>query len=116
MQIDIVVLQEAEKRLPPRTVALPYFLLDEAGLQIVDLCGADSLGWHGNGLMWNDDVIQEWQFGYHDLPGLEPFGVVRVEFDTQIGSLREMGMHVGLLSVSRRQQIDYNRCCDSDLE
>ena len=67
-------------------------------------------------MIWKNDVSQEWQFGYLDLPALEPFGVVRVEFDTQIGSLREMGMHMGLLSVSRRQQIDHSRCCDSDLE
>ena len=32
MQADIVVLQEADKRLPPRPAALPHFMLDEAGL------------------------------------------------------------------------------------
>ena len=36
MRADIVVLQEADKRLPPRPAALPQFMLDEAGWQIVE--------------------------------------------------------------------------------
>ncbi|EEE36278.1 endonuclease/exonuclease/phosphatase family protein [Rhodobacteraceae bacterium KLH11] len=115
LQADIVVLQEADKRLPPRPAALPHFMLDEAGWQIVDLGGAGSLGWHGNAVIWRGDAIEVRQTGHHDLPGLEPRGAVRVEFDTQIGPLRVMGMHLGLLSASRRRQITHIRHCDSDL-
>lgn len=115
MQADIVVLQEADKRLPPRPAALPHFMLDEGGWQIVDLGGAGSLGWHGNAVIWRGDAIRVRKTGHHDLPGLEPRGAVRVEFDTHIGPLRVMGMHLGLLSASRRQQITHIRHFDNEL-
>ncbi|WP_171129894.1 MULTISPECIES: endonuclease/exonuclease/phosphatase family protein [unclassified Ruegeria] len=115
MKADIVVLQEADKRLPPRPAALPHFMLDEAGWQIVDLGGAGSLGWHGNAVIWRGAGLNVRQTGHHDLPGLEPRGAVRVEFDTPIGPLRVMGMHLGLLPASRRQQITHLRHCDAGL-
>ena len=115
MQADIVVLQEADKRLPPRPAALPHFMLDEAGWQVVDLGGAGSLGWHGNAVIWRGADITVRQSAHHELPGLEPRGAVRVEFDTQIGPLRVMGMHLGLIPASRRQQISALRRCDSVL-
>lgn len=116
IQADIVVLQEADKRLPPRPAALPHFMLDEAGWQIVDLGGAGSLGWHGNAVIWRGDQISVRTTGHHDLPGFEPRGAVRVEFDTQIGPLRVMGVHLGLLPASRRQQITHIRRCDDGLD
>ncbi|MEN8742954.1 MAG: endonuclease, partial [Phaeobacter gallaeciensis] len=39
MGARIVLLQEADKRLPPRPAALPHFVLNEAGWQDVDLGG-----------------------------------------------------------------------------
>lgn len=116
MQADIVVLQEADKRLPPRPAALPHFMLDEAGWQIVDLGGAGSLGWHGNAVIWRGEGLSVRRTGHHELPGLEPRGAVRVEFDTHIGPLRVMGMHLGLLPASRRQQISHIRRFDKELE
>lgn len=116
LEADIVVLQEADKRLPPRPAALPHFMLNEAGWQIVDLGGAGSLGWHGNAVIWRGDRIQVRHTGRHDLPGLEPRGAVRVEFDTQIGPLRVMGMHLGLLSSWRRRQIIHIRQDETALE
>ncbi len=116
MRAEIVVLQEADKRLPPRPAALPHFMLDEAGWQIVDLGGAGSLGWHGNAVIWRGDHIKVRETGHHELPGLEPRGAVRVEFDTQIGPLRVMGMHLGLFPASRRRQITHIRRCDSGLD
>lgn len=103
----IVVLQEADKRLPPRPAALPHFVLDEAGWQIADLGGAGSLGWHGNALIWKGDDIHLRNKAHHDLPGFEPRGAIRVELDTPIGPLRIVGMHLGLLAQSRRQQIQH---------
>ena len=41
---------------------------------------------------------------------------MRVEFDTHIGPLRVMGMHLGLLPASRRQQITHIRRFDDDLD
>ncbi|MBK0326772.1 endonuclease/exonuclease/phosphatase family protein [Rhodobacteraceae bacterium F11138] len=102
---SIVVLQEADKRLPPRPAALPHFVLNEAGWQIADLGGAGSLGWHGNAVIWRGDKLRLTGTGHITLPGLEPRGAVRVEFDTPLGPLRVMGVHLGLIAQYRRQQV-----------
>lgn len=103
----IVVLQEADKRLPPRPAALPHFVLHEAGWQIADLGGAGSLGWHGNAVIWRDDRIRLTGKGHIALPGLEPRGAVRAEFATPFGSLRVIGLHLGLIGQYRRQQVQH---------
>lgn len=102
---DIVVLQEADKRLPPRPAALPHFVLEEAGWNVVDLGGAGSLGWHGNAVIWRGDGLRETAKGHISLPGLEPRGAVRVEFDTALGPIRVVGMHLGLIAHYRQQQV-----------
>lgn len=102
---QIVVLQEADKRLPPRPAALPHFVLHEAGWQVADLGGAGSLGWHGNAVIWKGAGIVQQAQGQHELPGFEPRGAVRVELSTPIGPLRVLGLHLGLLAPSRRQQV-----------
>lgn len=104
---DIVLLQEADRRLPPRPAALPHFVLDEAGWQISDLGGAGSLGWHGNAVIWRGRQIAETGKGHIALPGLEPRGAVRVEFDTPIGPLRVVGAHLGLVASYRHRQIQH---------
>lgn len=102
---SLVVLQEADKRLPPRPAALPHFVLNEAGWQVADLGGAGSLGWHGNAVIWRGDGIELRELGHITLPGLEPRGAVRVDFDTPIGPLRVIGTHMGLLTRYRQQQV-----------
>ncbi|MEX0351628.1 MAG: endonuclease/exonuclease/phosphatase family protein [Paracoccaceae bacterium] len=104
---QIVVLQEADKRLPPRPAALPHFVLDEAGWQVADLGGAGSLGWHGNAVIWKGEGITLDTLAHHDLPGFEPRGAVRVELATPIGPLRVVGLHLGLLAQSRRHQVTH---------
>lgn len=102
---DIVVLQEADKRLPPRPAALPHFVLEEAGWQVADLGGAGSLGWHGNAVIWRGAALRLRDMGHITLPGLEPRGAVWVEFDGPLGALRVVGVHLGLVGRSRRQQV-----------
>ncbi|AVO39529.1 endonuclease/exonuclease/phosphatase family protein [Pukyongiella litopenaei] len=102
---EIVVLQEADKRLPPRPAALPHFVLEEAGWQVADLGGAGSLGWHGNAVIWRGDDLRMTGMGHMPLPGLEPRGAVRAEFVTGAGPLRVIGMHLGLVGHYRRQQL-----------
>jgi endonuclease/exonuclease/phosphatase family metal-dependent hydrolase len=105
MRAQIVILQEADKRLPPRPAALSHFVLNEAGWKVADLGGAGSLGWHGNAVIWKSDDLSLSALGHHTLPGFEPRGAVRVEFETPHGPIRVVGMHLGLLSASRRHQI-----------
>ncbi|MEP3332967.1 endonuclease/exonuclease/phosphatase family protein [Sedimentitalea sp.] len=104
---EIVVLQEADKRLPPRPAALPHFVLHEAGWQIADLGGAGSLGWHGNAIIWRGSRISLTEIGQMTLPGLEPRGAVRAEFETPLGPLRVMGLHLGLIGQYRRRQVQH---------
>ncbi|MDK3016364.1 endonuclease/exonuclease/phosphatase family protein [Pseudodonghicola flavimaris] len=102
---DIVVLQEADKRLPPRPAALPHFVLEEAGWQIADLGGAGSLGWHGNAIIWRGSGLRLTGKGHLPLPGLEPRGAVWVSFDGPFGPLRVVGMHLGLVARYRYRQV-----------
>ena len=102
---EVVLLQEADKRLPPRPAALPHFVLEEAGWQVADLGGAGSLGWHGNAVIWQHEGVVLRGIGHIALPGLEPRGAVLVEFDTPLGPLRVIGAHLGLLTRFRRQQV-----------
>ncbi|MEY8831307.1 endonuclease/exonuclease/phosphatase family protein [Sedimentitalea sp. XS_ASV28] len=104
---EIVVLQEADKRLPPRPAALPHFVLNEAGWHIADLGGAGSLGWHGNAIIWRGTRIGLTALGQMTLPGLEPRGAVRVEFETPLGQLRVVGLHLGLIGQYRRRQVQH---------
>lgn len=102
---QIVVLQEADKRLPPRPAALPGFVLEEAGWQIAPLGGAGSLGWHGNAVIWRGGGLSVVDTAHVSLPGLEPRGAVRVEFQSEHGPLRVIGCHLGLVAAWRRRQV-----------
>lgn len=107
LKADIVVLQEADKRLPPRPAALPHFVIEEAGWQVANLGGAGSLGWHGNAVIWRRQDIRMIDLGHIRLPGLEPRGAVRVTFETGMGMLRVVGMHLGLFSAHRHKQVKH---------
>lgn len=103
---DVVALQEADLRLPPRR---PVFdrteLFDRTGLRPVSFeHGRDSLGWHGNALLVSPgfEVISR---DHHDLPGLEPRGLVTALLARGEQRLRVVGVHLGLLRQSRRQQL-----------
>ena len=101
---DIITVQEADKRLPPRPAALPAHLLEDHGWQIAPLGGAGSIGWHGNAILFRDTVTLQ-RVNRLNLPGLEPRGAVLAEFDTQLGSLRVVGAHLGLIAQWRRRQL-----------
>ena len=107
LRAQVVVLQEADKRLPPRPAALPHFVLEEAGWEVADLGGAGSLGWHGNAVIWRRGALRLRDMGHIDLPGLEPRGAVWVSFDSALGPLRVVGTHLGLVGRSRRQQVQH---------
>lgn len=99
---DIVVLQEADKRLGARPSALPHFLI----AQETDYVPADlarnkvSLGWHGNAILVRRGLSVE-KTQHFDLPGLEPRGAVMA----RIEGLTVVGTHLGLLRSWRRRQM-----------
>lgn len=104
VRADIAVLQEVDKRLPPRPAALPHFLLEDAGWKAADLGGAGSLGWHGNAVLFRD-TVQLRDCSHITLPGLEPRGAVQVLLETELGPLQVIGAHLGLTGRARRAQM-----------
>ncbi|MFE3837174.1 endonuclease/exonuclease/phosphatase family protein [Pseudogemmobacter sonorensis] len=103
---DVVLLQEADFRLPPRPPAIdPSEIERRTGLVPVAFGhGRASLGWHGNALLIRPGM-RLIRAGHHDLPGLEPRGFVEAELERAGQRLRVMGVHLGLLRSSRRNQL-----------
>jgi endonuclease/exonuclease/phosphatase family metal-dependent hydrolase len=99
---DVVVLQEADRRLGARPTAIPRALIEQrTDYQIADLSRNDvSLGWHGNAVLVRKGIeITATQ--HIDLPGLEPRGAVLVG----LGGVSVVGAHLGLLRRWRRLQM-----------
>lgn len=103
---DVVALQEADLRLPPRRpVFLRQEIYERTGLVPVSFeHGRESLGWHGNALLVSPG-FQVIERHHHDLPGLEPRGLVSALLARGDQRLRVVGVHLGLLRQSRRQQL-----------
>lgn len=101
---DIVTLQEADKRMPPRPAALPAFMLEEDGWSVVPLGTNGSLGWHGNAIIYRG-ALELTRSDELNLPGLEPRGAVLAEFATAPGTVRIIGLHLGLIAQWRRRQM-----------
>ncbi|WP_071673382.1 endonuclease/exonuclease/phosphatase family protein [Nioella nitratireducens] len=103
---DVVALQEADKRLPPRPAALSATVIrDEAGMTPVDVAETRvSLGWHGNALL----LGAGWTLTHLDrlaLPGLERRGALVAELDGPKGTLRVVATHLGLRRRDRQRQM-----------
>ncbi|SHJ21450.1 Metal-dependent hydrolase, endonuclease/exonuclease/phosphatase family [Shimia gijangensis] len=105
LQAEVVVLQEADKRLPPRPAALPHDLIQSHDWTTLDFGQpGGSLGWHGNAMLLRPDISVLGTAGI-DLPGLEPRGAIIAELSTKIGYLRVVGVHLGLLRRYRLLQL-----------
>lgn len=102
LDADVVVLQEADRRLGSRPTALPRFLIEqETDYRAVDLARTDvSLGWHGNAVLVRRGLKID-ETAHFDLPGLEPRGAVMVG----LGGLHVVGAHLGLLRRWRLRQM-----------
>lgn len=108
LSADVVALQEADRRLPPRRPALDREEIStRTGLVPVEFDhDRDSLGWHGNAILVRPDleVIERAHF---DLPGLEPRGAVTTLLSAGGRRVRVVGVHLGLLRGSRRAQLTH---------
>ncbi len=106
---DIVLLQEADKRLQPRPGTLsPTRLHDELGYRFVDVANnAVSHGWHGNAILYRAPltVLQQQAI---EIPTAEPRGAIAALFATDTGhTLQVVATHLSLLKKTRAQQIDF---------
>ncbi|UZD90094.1 endonuclease/exonuclease/phosphatase family protein [Cognatishimia activa] len=105
IQAHVVVLQEVDKRLPPRPAALPHGMVEDHGWRILPFgAPGGSLGWHGNAMLASPDV-EVCDTGHINLPGLEPRGAIYADLQTPIGEIRIVGLHLGLLRHYRLLQI-----------
>ncbi|MGB5865789.1 MAG: endonuclease/exonuclease/phosphatase family protein [Sulfitobacter sp.] len=102
---DVVVLQEADKRLGPRRPAVPRAMIDtETDFELVDVCANGiSIGWHGNAVLVRRGLAVR-DITRLELPGLEPRGAVRVTLDIGEG-VTVVAAHLGLLRRDRRAQL-----------
>lgn len=99
---DVVLLQEADRRLGNRPTALPMEMIEaETDYTVAPLAPNDvSLGWHGNAVLVRKGLTVQ-NAARLELPGLEPRGAVMV----QVEDLTLIGTHLALLRPWRRQQI-----------
>lgn len=100
---DVVVLQEADRRLGPRPSALPRALIAaETDFIPADLAQSDvSLGFHGNAVLVRRGH-EVTKVARYVLPSLEPRGAVTVEIDH---GLTIAGVHLGLMRRNRHKQL-----------
>jgi endonuclease/exonuclease/phosphatase family metal-dependent hydrolase len=111
LDADIVVLQEADKRLGARPPAIPHDMIaSETDFNLVDVSdNGHSLGWHGNAVLVRDGIRID---GVRrlSLPGLEPRGAVRIDVAMGDG-LCLIATHLGLLRRDRQMQL--KALCDA---
>ncbi|WP_335752701.1 endonuclease/exonuclease/phosphatase family protein [Sulfitobacter sp.] len=102
---DVVLLQEADKRLGPRQPALPREMIEsETDFELVEVCANGiSIGWHGNAMLVRKGLSVRDIQRLH-LPGFEPRGAVRITLGIGAG-LTIVATHLGLLRRDRRAQL-----------
>ncbi|WP_455481985.1 endonuclease/exonuclease/phosphatase family protein [Bartonella sp. B35(2025)] len=105
LQVDIIALQETDKRFGERVGLIDLQLLKaKTGLVPIPLntTSPSSHGWHGNALFLRQghilDILQI------TLPGIEPRGAVIVELEMETGLIRIIASHFSLLRHSRNKQ------------
>ncbi len=103
LDADVVVLQEADKRLGARPTALPRTMLEaHSDFTPAPVAGNDvSLGFHGNAILVRKG-LNITNARTIPLPGFEPRGAVAVEIANRINIA---GVHLGLMRRHRRSQL-----------
>jgi endonuclease/exonuclease/phosphatase family metal-dependent hydrolase len=107
LHADVVLLQEADRRLGARAGTLwATNLREELGYQFVDLnCRPQSHGWHGNAILYRSP-LQPMDPARIRLPKLEPRGAVSVVFDLSDQLLlRVIGTHLSVVRAVREKQL-----------
>lgn len=106
LEPDIVLLQEADRRLGLRRAAITHDMLEkETDFVAADLAVNDvSLGWHGNAILVNRR-LKVMGTERIELPGLEPRGAVAARIATPGGEVLAIGVHLALLRRWRRRQL-----------
>ena len=106
LEADIVVLQEADKRLGPRkSVFCRQDIEKFTDFHVVEVARNDvSLGWHGNAILARKGISVS-KVQRIDLPGFEPRGAVLAQLEHDESTLRVVATHLGLTRQMRRAQL-----------
>ncbi|WP_370402499.1 endonuclease/exonuclease/phosphatase family protein [Sulfitobacter sp. JB4-11] len=109
LDADIIVVQEADKRLGRRPPAIPRDMIAaETDLTLLEVDeNSESLGWHGNAILLRAS-LKGGDVQRIPLPGLEPRGAVAMTLDIGLG-VRVVATHLGLMRRDRRAQLDVLR-------
>ena len=106
LRADLIALQEVDRRFGRRTGLLdPSAIERETGMRLlVQSDVTHGHGWHGNALLVRGDPLsyRRWRL---KLPGREPRGAIVAELDLGEGEFRVIAAHLGLLRLSRVDQI-----------
>jgi len=104
---DLVALQEVDRRFGSRGGLLdPAAIRRETGMHLlVQSDVSHRHGWHGNALLVRSDPIS-YSRSRLKLPGGEPRGAVVAELDFGEGKFRVIAAHLGLLRLSRVDQVE----------
>lgn len=105
LEADVVVLQEADKRLGSRPAALTRSIVEsETGLRPADAGGHEaSIGFHGNAVLLTPEIKVKDRLLLH-LPGIEPRGALILDLEGKV-NMRVVAVHLGLMRASRRAQL-----------
>lgn len=102
---DILALQEADKRLPPRPSPFdPDRIAERTGLRPLEIADTGrSLGHHGNAILVRPGIDAR-EVRQLELPGFEPRGGLRAELVVGGHPVTIIGTHLGLLRRDRLRQ------------
>ena len=103
---DVIALQEVDRRFGRRSGLLdPSALERETGMRLLGQSDVSHRhGWHGNALLVRGEPIS-YRRSRLKLPGGEPRGAIVAELDLGEGEFRVIAAHLGLLRLSRVDQI-----------
>ncbi|CUH39912.1 Endonuclease/Exonuclease/phosphatase family protein [Jannaschia seosinensis] len=105
MAPDIILLQEADRRLAPRHPALPLAQVRAAGWDWIDADPATpSIGHHGNAILMRPGLEVERMVPL-ELPGLEPRGGILARIGNGEEALTLGALHLGLRRRDRLRQV-----------
>lgn len=116
LNADIVVLQEADRRLGQRPSALPREMIEvETDFDLVEISrNSVSIGWHGNAILVRKGLDVR-HVEPLELPGFEPRGAVRMHVNLGAG-LTVVAAHLGLRRRDRQAQLAVlNRVTEGDI-
>jgi endonuclease/exonuclease/phosphatase family metal-dependent hydrolase len=103
---DLIALQEVDRRFGRRSGLLdPPAIVRETGMQLlVQSDVSHRHGWHGNALLVRGEPVYYRRLRLR-LPGGEPRGAIVAELDLGEGEFRVIAAHLGLLRLSRLDQV-----------